>query len=88
MTDEVWFYMSLEEVTDSFGVTREVIYSIIDEGIVVVEGDETDWQFDSEAIRQIRTVLQLERDLGVNLPGAALALQLLQEIEALKKGNL
>lgn len=86
MTDDVWFYMSLEEVTDSFGVTREVIYSIIDEGIVVVRGEEQEWQFDSEAIRQIRTVLQLERDLGVNLPGAALALQLLREIDELKKG--
>lgn len=85
MTDEVWFCMSLEEVTDSFGVTREVIYGIIDEGIIVVQGEEQEWQFDSDAIRQIRTVLQLERDLGVNLPGAALALQLLQEIDELKK---
>jgi chaperone modulatory protein CbpM len=84
MTDELWFYLSLDEVTESFGVTREVIVNIIDEGIVVVEGEESQWQFDGEAVRYIRTVLQLERDLGVNLAGAALALELLEEIEKLK----
>lgn len=85
MTEEIWFYLSLEEVSHSFGISQELIINIVDEGIVSVVGEEEcNWQFDNEAIRYIRTVLQLEKDLGVNLAGAALAIQLLQEIEQLK----
>lgn len=86
MTDEIVFYLSLSEVTASFGVSDEVICAIVDEGIVMVEGTQAEWRFDNEAVRCIRTVLQLERDLGVNLQGAALALELLAEIDRLKRG--
>ncbi|WED43578.1 chaperone modulator CbpM [Legionella cardiaca] len=81
---EDWFYLSLREVTYSFGVSKEIILEIIDEGIVNAQKDEkNEWLFDSEAIRNIRTVLRLNRDLGVNLAGAGLALELLREIEHL-----
>lgn len=84
LESEDWFYLSLREVTYSFGVTEETILEIIDEGIVSAQKDDNEeWQFDSEAVRCIRTVLRLNRDLGVNLAGAGLALELLREIEHL-----
>lgn len=81
---EKWFHLSLHEVTYSFGVPEETIIEIIDEGIIPAQKNENDeWIFDNEAIRRIRTVLQLNRDLGINLAGAGLALELLNEIEHL-----
>lgn len=82
---EKWFYLSLSEVISSFGVSQETIIEIIDEGIVSVQEDEEQQlRFDSEAVRRIRTVLQLNRDLGVNWAGAGLALELLKKIEYLE----
>jgi chaperone modulatory protein CbpM len=82
---EEWFLLSLTEVTTSFGVSKETIIEIIDEGIISVQKDEKQQlQFDNVAVGRIRTVLQLNRDLGVNLAGAALALELLKKIEYLE----
>ncbi|VEG91354.1 chaperone modulator CbpM [Legionella spiritensis] len=85
MECEEWYSLSLHEVTYSFGVSEQIIYDIIDEGIVTVRRNEkNELSFDNEALRRIRTALQLHRDLGVNLAGAALALELLNEIERLQ----
>jgi chaperone modulatory protein CbpM len=82
---EEWFVLSLSEVTLSFGISTETVIEIVDEGIVTVQKDKNnEWMFDNEAIRRIRTVLRLHRDLGVNLAGAGLALELLKEIDRLK----
>ncbi|KTC87539.1 chaperone modulator CbpM [Legionella drozanskii] len=81
---EEWFYLSLTEVTTSFGISRETVIEIIDEGIISAQKDEKEeWKFDDEALRCIRTVLRLNQDLGVNLAGAGLALELLKEIDRL-----
>lgn len=82
---EDWFYLSLREVSYSYGVSKEIILEIIDEGIITPQKDaKEELMFDSEAVKNIGTVLRLNRDLGVNLAGAGLALELLKEIEHLK----
>lgn len=82
---EEWFYLSLTEVSTSFGVAKETVLEIINEGIVSGEkDDENQWRFSKEDIQQISMVLRLNHDLGVNLAGAGLALQLLKEIEYLR----
>ncbi|STX30200.1 putative chaperone-modulator protein CbpM [Legionella beliardensis] len=83
---EEQFYLSLQEITYSFSVSQTTILDIIDEGIISANKNEQDeWQFDNEAFRRIRMVLQLTRDLGVNLAGAGLAIELLNEIERLQR---
>ena len=42
------------------------------------------WRFTGMHMRLVRIALRLQSDLGVNLPGVALALQLLDEVEALR----
>lgn len=82
---EAHFYLSTTEVITSFGTSLETIIEIVNEGIVPFEIDDNDeWLFDSEACRRIRLVLQLNHDLGVNVAGAALVLELLHEIEHLE----
>ncbi|KTC94370.1 chaperone modulator CbpM [Legionella erythra] len=83
---EEWYTLSLREVTCSFGVDAHVILEIMDEGIISSQKNEqNEFYFGSDDIRRIRTVLQLHRDLGVNFAGAALALELMHEIEQLKR---
>lgn len=81
---EEWFCLTLEEVTDSFGVSKETILEIINEGIIELpSGKKNEWQFKNTDIGRIRTVLQLQHDLNINLAGSALILDLLAEIDSL-----
>jgi chaperone modulatory protein CbpM len=45
------------------------------------------WHFHISSVRRVRTTVHLQRDLGVNLPGAALALELLDRIAELQKAR-
>ena len=79
-------YLSMHEVTTSFGTSTETVLEIVNEGIIPIRQNNDDyeeWKFDDEACRRIRMVLQLNRDLGVNVAGAALVLELLNEIDHL-----
>jgi len=43
-----------------------------------------DWAFTTISLRRVRVAYRLQRDLGVNLAGAALALDLLDQIAELR----
>jgi chaperone modulatory protein CbpM len=83
--------ISLEELCRNCTVKTEEIIIMVEEGIIdpqcerVEPSGAPEWQFHISSIKRVRTVVHLQRDLGVNLPGAALALELLDRIEALKK---
>lgn len=78
--------LSLVDVCEACRIDAESIFEMVNEGIVDPEGsDPTNWQFNTSALRRLQTALHLQRDLGVNLPGAALALDLLEELEALRR---
>ena len=42
------------------------------------------WQFSGSSLRRALVVRRLQRDLGINLAGAALALQLMDEMDTLR----
>lgn len=46
-----------------------------------------EWEFDPEAPALAARAVRLHRDLHLDWPGVALALQLLQEIDALRREN-
>ena len=83
--------ISLEELCRNCTVKTEEIIIMVEEGIIDPRGERPEravaakWQFHISSVKRVRTVVHLQRDLGVNLPGAALALELLDRIEALKK---
>lgn len=80
------FHLSITEVTQSFGISEQTVLEIIEQGIITPrEPRPKDWVFSDKEIHLIRTVLNLHHDLGVNVAGAALALELLDEIEHLKR---
>lgn len=63
----------------------EQVIELVQEGIIAPTGRTTTyWRFRGTSVRRIRCAVQLRRDLGVNWAGAALALDLLEEIETLR----
>jgi chaperone modulatory protein CbpM len=84
LDDSVEF--SLTEVCTACRVSEELIVEIVAEGIVEpAGGDRALWRFTGLALARVQRVLGLQRDFGVNLAGAALALDLLEEIERLRR---
>ena len=58
---------------------------LVEEGVIEPEGSEPRrWRFRAVSIRRIGSVHRLRRDLGVNLAGAALALELIDELDRLR----
>ncbi len=76
------FQCSLRELCAACGIHAELVIEMITEGVVDPQGTgPRDWRFSGPAIKRVQTTLRLQRDLGVNLAGAALALNLLEELE-------
>jgi curved DNA-binding protein len=77
--------LTLADLCSACSVRAETIIELVEEGVVEPDGSSpADWYFSGVAVRRARIVLRLQRDLGVNLAGAALALQLLEELEILR----
>ncbi len=77
--------LTLTEVCQACAVRVEFIVGLVDEGVLEPLGREPHrWRFTGIHLRRATVALRLQRDLGVNRAGAALALQLLDEIEILQ----
>jgi chaperone modulatory protein CbpM len=80
--------ISLSELCSLYQVTEEIVVEIVAEGIVEPRGAERgQWRFSGLALSRVHRVVRLQREFGVNLPGAALALDLLDELERLRRGS-
>lgn len=77
--------LSLDELCQACSLEAGRIVELVDEGILRPDGrDRTTWRFTYLSIEVVGKTRRLQQDLGVNLPGAALALELLEEIERLR----
>ena len=78
----------------------ERVVELVQEGVVEPQGrdpsqagpvkapmlrDPEHWRFHGASLGRARCALRLQRDLGVNTAGAALALELLEELESLRR---
>jgi chaperone modulatory protein CbpM len=78
--------LSLDDLCRACAVNTEWIIMLVNEGVLDPLNASTDqWRFDGTSLRRVRTVRRLQQDLDVNLAGAALALELLEELEALRE---
>lgn len=93
MTDELNGVLLEEEVEFTLGelsnaccVNAEWILLLVDEGILepVTGTNEANWRFTGTSLQRVRVTQHLQRDLGINIAGAALVLDLLNEIESLR----
>ena len=84
LDDSVEF--SLDDLCTLCSVSADLIVEIVAEGIVEPAGaDRAHWRFSGVALTRIQRVIRLQEEFDVNLPGAALALELLEEVERLRR---
>lgn len=77
--------LTLAELSHACAVPAEFIVELVGEGVIAPLGREPHrWRFSGTHLRRATVAMRLQRDLGVNLAGAALALQLLDELDALR----
>ncbi len=74
--------LTLDELCSACEVTPDFVADVIEQGVIEPLPD---LRFNEEALRKVRTVLRLQQDLEVNLPGAALIIDLMDELERLRK---
>ncbi|MEA3133950.1 MAG: chaperone modulatory protein CbpM [Gammaproteobacteria bacterium] len=82
---EEYALLSIEELSRLCAVDKTYIVELVEEGVLSVTEVASEWRFAGAALRRARTALRLQRDLEINLPGVALALELMEEIEELRR---
>lgn len=77
--------LGISEICALCRVENELIFEMVNEGLLIPEGTSPEtWRFNGMAIKRIQVTVRLQNDLRVNLPGAALVLDLLDELDELR----
>lgn len=78
--------VTLEDICSACHAERTEIVALVDEGIVEPSNrGNQPWRFSGEILPRVARAMRLQRDLGLNVAGVAFALDLLGEIEDLRK---
>jgi|HigsolmetaAR201D_1030396.scaffolds.fasta_scaffold02561_7 Predicted transcriptional regulators len=78
--------LSLGELCRQCGISAEAVLEMVDEGLLEpIGGEPGNWRFAGTALWRAQMALRLTRDLRVNLAGAALALDLMDELAELRQ---
>src|SRR5947209_14348068 len=85
MVVEEEVHLTLVELCRVVRAPEDQVLGWVDEGVLEPIGDSpAAWRFAGQSLRRARTAVRLARDLGLNTPGVALALDLLEEIASLR----
>lgn len=80
---------SLREVCERGGCHAELVLKMVSYGIIEpVAGPDRDhhsWEFDLPALVRLHKAMRLQRDLKMNLPGLAMSLDLLDEVDSMRR---
>jgi len=77
--------ITLLQLCRSCSVSAETVEALVEQGVLQPAGRRgRHWCFAAASIRRVQVAERLQRDLGVNPAGAALALDLLERIERLE----
>ncbi len=76
---------SLNDLAQRGAVHVEVIIELVEEGVLEPEGKAPEqWRFRGPDLVRLHRAINLQRDLELNLPGIALAIELLDELDELR----
>jgi len=77
--------VSLDDLCDACSSSTEWVMELVEEGALEPVGrEQSQWQFTGTNLQRAHTAMRLQRDLGINLAGIALALDLLDELETMR----
>ncbi len=78
--------LSLAELCRACEADDALVRQLVEHGVIEPQGGPPQaWVFAGASLRRTRVALRLLRDLELNLPGAALAVDLLDEIASLQR---
>lgn len=77
--------LTLTELCRACSRPAEWVIELVEEGVLEPAGrEQSHWRFHATSLQRARAATRLQQDLGINLAGVALALDLLDEIETLR----
>jgi chaperone modulatory protein CbpM len=80
--------LTLTEVCHRVSLPEHAVVEIVEVGIVTpVAGSARTWRFDDQTLVVLSRAARLHEDLGLDWHGVALALELLEEIDTLRREN-
>lgn len=79
------YELTVAELCRACAGTDDWVVELVREGVLdPVDARAREWRFPGTSLRRARTAMRLQRDLGLNLAGIALALDMLDEIDNLR----
>jgi chaperone modulatory protein CbpM len=85
---ETSYYLTLTELTQSVRLSTDAVITLVDCGIVAPRGDQPQqWLFEPQMVQMIQRACRLQRDLELDWPAVALALELIEDLERLREEN-
>ena len=80
--------LTLETVASCAGMSPALVERFVEFGLIdPIESEGTRWLFDPSAIARLRLIRRLRESLGMNLAGIAVALDLLDRLQAVRREN-
>ncbi|SFM67936.1 chaperone modulator CbpM [Marinobacter zhejiangensis] len=78
---------TLREFCERGEVHAEFVIKLVNYGVIspVEEGEVREWCFDLPALARLRKAQRLQRDLDLNVPGLAMSLDLLDDVQSLRR---
>lgn len=74
------------EVCEKYELTKQMLEELMEYGLFQLRTKNIQQEsFDSKILSRIQSARRLQNDLGINIPGVVLALELIDELEVLKK---
>jgi len=78
-------HMTIVELAEAVSTPEDLIMAWVSEGVLSPAGaTPQDWRFSGNSLQRAKTAARLMHDLELNLPGVALALNLLDELDQLR----
>ena len=78
-------HMTIVELAEATRTPEDLIMAWVSEGVLSPAGaTPQDWRFSGSSLQRAKTAARLMHDLELNLPGVALALNLLEELDQLR----
>jgi chaperone modulatory protein CbpM len=78
--------LSLHDLCHACSTSTEWVVELVDEGVLEPMGHEqAHWRFSGPSLLRARSAMRMQQDLQINLAGVALALDLMEEIEAMRE---
>jgi chaperone modulatory protein CbpM len=78
-------HMTIVELAKATCTPQDMIMAWVSEGVLSPAGaSPEDWRFSGNSLQRAKTAARLMHDLELNLPGVALALNLLEELDQLR----